>query len=85
MIFIVVRDDFVSATTVHPSLPLLASLAPSSSGQVLAFCSDTGLVLAVFAGHALSVNCMLWIPSQVRRIHMLQRVCTPFRGSYYFF
>lgn len=33
--------------------------------QVHAFCCDTGLVLAVFAGHALTVNCMLWIQSQV--------------------
>ncbi|CAM9542999.1 unnamed protein product, partial [Ectocarpus sp. 12 AP-2014] len=33
--------------------------------EVQAFCSETGLVLAVLCGHALPVSCMLWIPSQL--------------------
>lgn len=47
------------------NMNLCADLFELDLNQVQAFCCDTGLVLAVFAGHALTVNCMLWIQSQV--------------------
>eukprot|EP00752_Nemacystus_decipiens_P008770 g7826.t1 len=46
-------------------LPELSVLLGLVGGRAEAFCCDTGLVLAILAGHALPVSCMQWMPSQL--------------------
>eukprot|EP00903_Cladosiphon_okamuranus_P006300 g6178.t1 len=46
-----------------PELSVLLGLV-GGRAEVQMFCCDTGLVLAILAGHTLPVSCIQWIPSQ---------------------
>ncbi|CAM9744831.1 unnamed protein product [Scytosiphon promiscuus] len=52
--------DLVFLTELSVLLGLVGGRA-----EVHAFCTETGLLLAILAGHTLPISCMLWIPSQL--------------------